>query len=155
MGFLSGLSSTINDVLAMTGTGSAIGSFGDIVFSASAFKVLTINNYRRSTKARLATHEIIGQKPVVEFLGADGEEISFSMQFFASMGINPASEAEKVRQMCQTGQTEYFMLGNECIGGNKWLVSDVSESADVIDNHGQILVSKLEVTLKEYIESFA
>lgn len=152
MGMFSSISSVISS--ALSSGGSTIGSFGDIVFSASSFKVLTINNYQRKTKARLATHEVIGQKPVVEFVGPDGEEISFTMQFAAGLGVNPAKEADKVRQMCQQGQTAYFMLGNECVGGNKWLISDVSESTNVIDNQGHILVSKLDVTLKEYIESY-
>lgn len=48
MGMFSSISSVISS--ALSGGGSAIGSFGDIVFSASSFKVLTINNYQRKTK---------------------------------------------------------------------------------------------------------
>lgn len=151
--FSGSVSSIIKSVLSIAGIGGSIGSFGDVVFSVSTAKVLTFNDYKRATKARLSSHDVIGQKPVIEFLGADGEEISISIDLLASLGVNPATQADKLRTMCQNGETAFFMLGNECIGSNKWLISDVSESATEIDDNGRILVSHLDLTLKEYVET--
>lgn len=155
MAFLGGSAiSAIKTILSATG-GTSIGSLGDIVFTVSSLKVLTFKDYKRSTKARTSSHDIIGQKPVTEFLGPAGEEISFTMDFLTGLGVSPATQAGKLRTMCESGEANYFMLGNECIGANKWLVTSVGESADVIDDTGRIINSRVDVTLEEYVETIA
>ncbi len=149
--FSGSVTSIIKNILSLSG-GTSIGSLGYIVFTVSSMKVLTFKEYKRNTKARTASHEIIGQKPVTEFLGPAGEEISFTMDFLAGLGVDPAGQADKLRTMCENGETAYFMLGNECVGANKWLVTSVGESADVIDDNGRIINSRVDVTLQEYVE---
>ncbi len=149
--FSGSVTSVIKNILSLSG-GTSIGSLGDIVFTVSSMKVLTFKEYKRNTKARTASHDIIGQKPVTEFLGPAGEEISFTMDFLAGLGVDPATQAAKLRNMCETGEAVYFMLGNECVGGNKWLVTSVGESADVIDDSGHIINSRVDVALQEYVE---
>ena len=150
---LGSVASVAKSVLSLSGGGASIGSLGDIVFTVSAMKVLTFKDYKRSTKARTASHDIIGQKPVMEFLGPAGEEISFTMDFLTGLGVDPATQAKKLRTMCETGEAVYFMLGNECIGANKWIVESIGESADVVDANGNIVNSRVDVTLQEYVES--
>lgn len=149
--FSGSVTSVIKNILSLSG-GTSIGSLGDIVFTVSSMKVLTFKEYKRNTKARTASHDIIGQKPVTEFLGPAGEEISFTMDFLAGLGVDPATQAAKLRNMCETGEAVYFMLGNECVGTNKWLVTSVGESADVIDDSGHIINSRVDVALQEYVE---
>lgn len=141
--------------LSAFGLSMPLGSFGDIVFEVSSRRVLTFKDYKRETKARYASHEIIGQKPILEYLGPDGAELSFSMQFRADRGVNPATEADRVRQMCETGETNYFVLGGVVIGEHPWAIASVGENDAVIDNMGRIVQNKIDVTLKEYIPVIA
>lgn len=140
--------------LSAFGISMPIGSLGNIVFQVSSNKVVTFDNFKRTTKARTASHDIIGQKPIIEYLGPDGEEITFTMLFRMDCGVTPSEEVAKVREMCQKGTAAYFVLCNEMIGDNKWIVTDVGETANFIDNMGRIISSQIEVTIKEYIDAF-
>lgn len=82
-----GLASQLRGRLSSWGLSTPIGSLGDIVFEVSSSKVVTFKDYKRTTKARFQSHDIIGQKPILEYLGPDGEEISFTMQFSISLDV--------------------------------------------------------------------
>ncbi|MBO4779889.1 MAG: phage tail protein [Selenomonadaceae bacterium] len=128
-----------------------LGAFADLVFEVSSFKVLTYDDYKRETKARYAKHELINQTTVLEYLGAEPEEISFKMKFTTALKVNPAAEAEKARQMCLDGVTDYLILGNAVVGENLWVIESVSESAQSWDNAGNCLVSEVTVKMLEYV----
>lgn len=147
-----GLLSQMKGQLSSWGISAPLGSLGDVVFEVSNRKVFTFDGYKRTTKARYASHEIIGQPPILEFLGPDGEEITFVMQFRVDCGVNPAAESDKIREMCKTGETNYFLLGSTVIGEHKWAIMDVGEDNATIDNMGRIIQNKISVTLKEYVE---
>ena len=147
-----GLLSAARGQLSAFGVSAPLGSFGEIVFEVSSRKILTFKDYKRKTQARYASHEIVGLKPILEYLGPGGEEITLSMEFNVNLGTVPADEADKVRMMCETGETNYLVIGNTPIGANKWVITDVGENADVIDNNGRIIKSKIDVTFKEYVE---
>jgi len=130
---------------------SEIGSLGPIVFEVSSQKIRTFKGLKRATKARYGSHEVIGSKPVLEFIGPDIEEISFTMQFSAAWGLNPQDETKKVREICEKGEANYFVLNNQTVGENPWIIESVSESVDVVDNNGRVVTTQIDVTLKEYI----
>lgn len=130
---------------------SEIGTFGPIVFEVSSTKVRTFKGLKRATKARYSSHEVIGSKPVLEFVGPDIEELSFTMQFSAAWGLNPQDESKKIREICEKGEAYYFVLNNQTVGDNPWIIESVSESVDAIDNNGRIITTQMDVTLKEYI----
>lgn len=129
-----------------------IGAFADLVFEVSSSKVLTYDDYQRESKSRYAKHELINQTPTLEYLGRDVEEISFKMTFTTMLGVNPAEETAKVRQMCLDGVADYLILGNAVIGDHLWIIESVSESATAWDNNGNILVSSVNVKMQEYVE---
>ena len=114
-------------------------------------EVRTFRDYKRSTKARFATHEIIGKKPLVEFIAPDGEEITFAMQFHVGLGVSPAEETAKLRELCEKGEPMYLIFGNEAVGAHMWVIESVGESAERVDHGGRILVTQVEITLKEYL----
>ena len=68
-------------------------ALGNIVFEVSSRKVRTFRDLKRTHKARFATHNLIGNKPMLEYIGPDVAEITFTMQLSASLGINPTAEA--------------------------------------------------------------
>lgn len=146
-----GLLPALRGKLSAWGFSAPIGSLGSIVFEVSSRKVRTFKDLKRNTKARYASHEIIGQKPILEYLGPDGEEITFTMQFSISLGVNPQDEADQVRRICERGVAMYFVLCNSVVGSNQWVIESVGESVDTIDNNGRVIMTQLEVTLKEYV----
>ena len=73
------------------------------------------------------------------------------MTFTTALKVNPAAEAEKVRQMCLDGVTDYLILGNAVVGENLWVIESVSEAAQSWDNKGNILASEVNVKMLEYV----
>ncbi|MBQ9487275.1 MAG: phage tail protein [Selenomonadaceae bacterium] len=66
-----------------------IGAFGELVFEVSARRVVTFDSYKRTTKAKYATHEIIGRPPVLEFTGRELEEITLTITLISCLGVTP------------------------------------------------------------------
>lgn len=129
-----------------------VGSLGEIIFTVSEREIKTIRDYSRKTASRLTTHDIIGQKPITEFLGPGIESVSFTIKLSAFAGINPKQEAEKLRQMTQEGEVVNFILGGYPVGENKWIIESVEETANYFDGHGNIVSSDVNLTLHEYVE---
>ena len=131
--------------------GNSIGAYGDIIFETSDSKVETFDGFTRTTKSRLATHNIIGQKPIVEFIGPDVDEISFNMKFNVLLGVDPLSETDKLRKYATEGKAFYLILDNCPVGDNQWVVESVGDSVSAWNNTGAIVSTTVAVTLKEYV----
>ena len=112
---------------------------------------MTYDNYKRESKARYARHELINQASVLEYLGRDLEEISFTMLFTVSLGVNPALEASKVRKLCLDGVADYLILGNTVVGENLWTIESVGETKIAVDHFGSTIVASLDVKMVEYV----
>ena len=128
-----------------------IGAFNELVFEVSTEKVITYDNYKRETKARYARHELINQTSVLEYLGRDLEEITFTMMFTISLGVDPAEETSKLRRMCLDGVADYLILGNTVVGENLWTIESVGESKKAVDHFGKTIVSSVDVKMIEYV----
>ncbi len=128
-----------------------IGTLGDVVFETSSEKIRTFDGMKRSGSARWATHDIMAHKPVLEFLGSGMEQISFSMRFDVSLGINPAAELETLRGLRDAGEASQLILNGKPIGEHKWVIESLSENWERIDNLGRLLVATVDITLKEYV----
>lgn len=150
---LTSFASNLNGALSQYGITGPIGTLGDLVFEASTSTIRTFDDYKRNTKARIATHELIGRKPILEFLGPDVEEITFNMKFYVFFGVNPTAEVQKLRKSCSNGEVMNFILNNQPVGDNKWLIESVGEAVTAWDNMGNIIRSSVDVTLKEYVDS--
>jgi phage protein U len=128
-----------------------IGTLGNVVFETSAEKVRTFSNFKRKNSARLATHELLGRKPVVEFIGPGIESISFTIRLDVLLGLNPLQEAKALRDLRDKGEAVELVIGGEPVSENLWVIEDMSEDWDCIDNQGNILVIELDISLKEYV----
>ncbi|MBR0061810.1 MAG: phage tail protein [Selenomonadaceae bacterium] len=125
-----------------------IGSFGETTFKVSHNFVRTFRDFKRNTKSRFAKHNLLLQKPKLEFIGQDLTEITFKIQLVKSLGVDVEYEADKLRYYCEKGGDHPLVIGGEVIG--RFVVEQVAESAQVVDGRGNILVEELELTLKEY-----
>lgn len=127
-----------------------IGSMGDIPFVVSYGKIRTFSDYGRSGSGRWAKHDLIGRKPVMEFLGPDVEKVSMKIQLRTDHGINPESELERLRKMRDTGAVFPFILGGAPVSDNYWLLEDIGENVSYWRAGGKILSVSVDITLTEY-----
>lgn len=116
----------------------------------SSEKQRTFDEFTRSGEARWVDHEILGEKPLSEFLGPSLDEISFTMRFDWQHGVNPKAEMDRFLVKCREGQAEYLVIGGIPLGVDKWTVRTFSQGWKVIDGAGRLLSGTLNVTLKEY-----
>ena len=127
-----------------------VGSMGDIPFVVTYGKIRTFSDYDRSGSGRWAKHDLIGRKPVMEFLGPDVEKVSMKIQLRTDHGINPESELGRLRKMRDTGAVFPFILGGAPVSDNYWLLEDIGENVSYWRAGGKILSVSVDITLTEY-----
>ena len=127
-----------------------VGSMGDIPFVVSYGKIRTFSDYGRSGSGRWAKHDLIGRKPVMEFLGPDVEKVSMKIQLRTDHGINPECELGRLRKMRDTGAVFPFILGGAPVSDNYWLLEDIGENVSYWRAGGKILSVSVDITLTEY-----
>ncbi len=129
-----------------------IGVLGDVVFEVSSRKVETLRDFKRQARARYATHDIVGGKSVIEFLGTEPDEITFAMQLSADLGVDVQEELVKLLEMLRNGDANYLILGGWAHGKNKWVVSGLEFKIEHTDGWGLPVLVTADVTLKEALE---
>ena len=132
---------------------AVIGAFGDVLFEVSNFKIVTLDKFKRDTKGNYAEHKRINQPAILEFLGRELEEISFSMTFSVTCGVNPFDEVQKFREMVKKGEYNFLIIGNHAYGENPWIVEDISETVEHWSPQGKHWASSLDARLREYIDN--
>lgn len=130
-----------------------IGTFGAVVFETSTDLVRTFKDMTRDTNVRLANHDIIGKKPVIEWIGPGTDTIKFSMQFNSILGVEPSDEEKKLRDMAQTGKVAHIIVGGEPISDYKFIIESISSSGRIYDRDGNLIKSMVDITVKEYPEN--
>ena len=141
-----------------------VGYMGKIPFITSRQYLLTFDEYERNSEGRWAKHDIIGQKPVLEFLGPDTEKISLKIQLRRDHGVNPESVLKQLEEMRDTGEVFSLVIGSKVIGNlikkfisgqafgsssGLWVLKGVSE----VVKHwagGNMYCVDATVTLEEY-----
>jgi len=131
-----------------------VGSLGEFVFEVSDEVALTLDNFKRDSKARYAEHKIIGRPAILEFLGRELESIKFTMIFAKSLGISDLlQEVHKLREMCWNGTAEFFCLNNHLYTENKMIIESVGEDVKHFSGSGEHILTEVDVSLKEYVET--
>ena len=74
-----------------------IGNLGKLItFEVSSKKVLTFNGMQRNVSGRWAQHDIIGSKPVSEFLGPGQQKVTLPIFITVMHGVKPRKTLEKL-----------------------------------------------------------
>ena len=126
------------------------GMFGGIVFSVSDNTVRTFDDMSWKFSASYATHDRHIQADILEFLGPEPDEITFSMVLSAYLGINPSGEIETLRQYVKNGIAERLVIGGRVYGDFKWVISQCSTELKRFDGNGNLTSATVKVTMKEY-----
>lgn len=129
---------------------AVIGSWGDITFSVSRKTVKTFDGLKWDSGAKYSTHDRHLKEPLLEFTGTEVESMTFSMFFSAFLGVNPIAEVSKLLKAMRRGEVHRLVIGQKAYGTNKWVITKVSNSLERYDNRGNLLVAKVNVTMKSY-----
>lgn len=132
------------------GGGSSIGGFGSVVFMASMETVRTFDKLARRSHAVYAEHETAGGKPALEFTGLGLDEVSFEMLFHASLGVNPASEVDALREMLTSGQAYPLTVGSVAYGN--FVILEIRDTV-IHTLRGTPTVATAQLSIKEYVET--
>lgn len=129
---------------------AVIGSWGDVVFAVSRKEIKTFTGLKWDSGAKYSTHDRHLKAPLLEFTGTDVESMSFSMFFSVFLGVNPMTEIAKLLTAMRKGEVHRLVIGPKAYGTNKWVITKLSNSLDRYDNRGNLLVAKVNVTMKSY-----
>ena len=127
-----------------------IGSWGDFTFEVSRGSVKTFTGLKWDSSVKYATHDRHLKEPLLEFTGKDVESMSFSMLFTIFLGVNPIKEVANLLQAMRRGEVHRLVIGPKAYGTSKWVITKVPSSLDKYDNKGNLLSSKVSVTMKSY-----
>lgn len=129
-----------------------IGYLGEIVFSVSAYHMLTPTNFEREASGRWAEHNLLLRKPVSQFGGPGLEKLSFSIILDDDHGIDPASQLKKLRKMRDIGAVFPLVIGGKPVAQNSWRLDSLKEGDCYWTVDGQLQRCTVQIVLTEYEE---
>ncbi|MCP4747307.1 MAG: phage tail protein [Desulfobacteraceae bacterium] len=125
----------------------SIATYGDVVFLTSANLVRTWSTFSRKGQAKIAVHDVIGQKEVLEYLGPGIDQIEISAKFNADLGVHPEQEINRLRQLRDAGVSQKLIVGEKPVGN--FIIENIDEEWTRVDNKGLLLAASVSLTLKE------
>lgn len=129
-----------------------IGYLGDVVFVVSEKTLRTFNEFTRSSASRWAKHEVLGKKPLTQWIGPGLDTVSFTMRFDARYGINPRKELDRLTTLEREGKALPLEIGGKGVGVGLWVITSLEQSWSNIDHIGNILVAMANISLEEYVK---
>ncbi|MGO4376422.1 phage tail protein, partial [Paenibacillus sp. MCAF20] len=102
---------------------SGLGSFGSIVFVVSAEELRTFDDFNRSSASRWAKHDVIGSRPLTQYIGQGLDTITFTMRFDAAYGLNPRKEMDALRNMERDAKAYALTIGGKGFGTGLWIIT--------------------------------
>lgn len=128
----------------------SIGTFGEVVFEASAERVRTWQSFQRANSARVTAHEVLEEKPRLEFLGPGLDEITLQVRLDVSFGIDPSTEIDILRDVRDKGAAKLLVIGGKNIG--RFALESIEEEWRTIDHAGRLIQAVVTLKLKEYAD---
>lgn len=129
-------------MIGLLGTGQL-----GVPFVCSDSRVLTFSQLTKKKAARFASHAVIGQKPVLEYVGPDTDTITMRIRLDAMLGVPPSVGLMALERMVASGQPHLLLIGMEYHG------QFVITSLDVDNRHftgsGVARIADVQIELKE------
>lgn len=128
-----------------------IGTLGDIVFEVSDKRILTVDKIKRSASGKWNEHTVMGRKSKSEFVSPEIQQTSFEITLDAQLGVRPREQADKLIRMAQNGVVVPCIIGSKPISTSLMQrVMSVSDTWDDVLSGGELVLTKLSITLKDY-----
>lgn len=128
--------------------GSVIGSLGTLPFVCSRKQVLTFTDLSRENSVRWAKHDVVGSKPVLEYIGEDLSTVSMSIRFDTTLGVPPLVGLDRLNRMMKNGKYKTLIIGGEYLG--RFVITKVSEVRKFHTGAGVCQVAIATIELEEY-----
>lgn len=125
-----------------------LGSLGELPFVCSQDKVRTFNELSRDLEARWAQHDVIGKKPVLEYVGPGLMSASLKIRFDVSLGIAPEEGLDRLKRMMENKLYKTLVIGDEILG--RYVIESISEERKFHAGDGLCLVAEATINLKEW-----
>lgn len=125
-----------------------VGSLGELPFVCSRDFVLTPNAVSRSHSARWGKHDIIGKKPVLEYIGPELSTVSLSIRFDTTLGVPPALGLLRLKKMLENKKYKTLIMGGEYLG--KYVIKSVSEERKFFTGAGVCFIAEATIELEEW-----
>jgi phage protein U len=125
-----------------------IGTLGELPFVCSFGKMLTFRDLNRTVAARWAKHELIGRKPLLEFVGPDLNTASLTVRFDMSLGVPPAVGLLRLRKMLENKQYKTLIIGGEYLG--RYVIDNISEERKFHNGAGACIIAEATISLVEW-----
>jgi len=132
---------------------AVVGALGDIVFTVSDKTVLTLSNWKWSGSARYAVHNRHMGNALTEYTGMDPDKITFDMQLFGEMGVDPMAEITKLWNYLRKGTPLPLTVGTHCYGRYRWNITSFDVGVKYTDKFGDLAGAVVSVTLQEYLRT--
>ena len=113
------------------------------------FDLITYFDGLSSTSTyNFAQHERINNKPILQYLGENLEEMNIKLNFHSNF-CTPKTEIKKLKEAAKQGKPLRFIKGNgEYIGA--FVIAEISKEIVQTSNEGDLTAVQLEVKLQEY-----
>ena len=126
-----------------------VGALGNVVFEVSDRVVKTFQKYERGGSARLQTHARQGREALVEYTGADPENVAMTFFLSRRLGVDPQFDMNRVANSCRDGNLLTLMIGTMKIG-DQWLIKNYKFTGERYDGHGDLTDVTVNVQLVGY-----
>ena len=127
-----------------------IGTLGTITFKVSEDTIRTFTNLSRTGSARFQQHDVIGKKPVLEFIGPDLDAVTLPVRLDVKYGLNPQNEINAMREAMNAGEGLSFLIGGKFLGD--FVIESVADTWETTDNRGNLLKATVLLSLKESVD---
>lgn len=125
-----------------------IGSLGELPFICSRKKVLTFSDLSIEHAARWAKHDVLTEKPMLEYIGPDLTKISLSIRFDISLGVPPLVGLKRLKKMLDNRKYKTLIIGGEHLG--RYVIESISEVRKFHTGKGVCTVATATVSLMEW-----
>jgi len=116
------------------------------------FDLITyFNGLDDSQKHNYAEHQTIDNKPKLQFIGDELDELSIKLNFHSSFCI-PEDEIKKLKDTAKKHQELAFILGNGKYVG-KYVIEEIASTTQQSDKFGNLISIEAEIKLKEWSEN--
>lgn len=127
---------------------ATIGSLGGVVFFVSTNRIKTFDDLKLSSSAKYASHNRHLKDTLLEFTGNEPDTITFTMTLSVFLGVNPKTEIATLKTAKRAGRIMHFVIGRQSYGN--WVITSLSVDYDRVDNKGNVLAAKVNVSLTAY-----
>lgn len=125
-----------------------IGTLGQLPFVCAFDKVLTFKDLNRTLTTRWAKHDVIGHKPILEFVGQDLHTASLTIRFDLSLGVPPVVGLLRLKKMIENKQYKTLIIGGEYLG--RYVIDNISEERKFHNNMGFCIIAEATISLIEW-----